>query len=150
MSHKAFTLLEMLVSLALLGIVFGLMVLYSQVSVVRTDLNAQVDTFVSYARLAQSYAASGKDGGIHGVYLEEDSYTVFVGSSYNAASTTNTVIDLPPSIEIQNISLNGGGTTILFSAPEGETSNYGTLDFVSSAIGKTVTVTLDARGTLNY
>ncbi len=150
MKFKAFTLLEMLVCFALLGIAFGLVVLYSQVSVVRTDLNAQVDTFVSYARLAQSYAASGKDGTSHGIYLESDSYTVFIGSSYNALSTTNTVVELPPTLEIQNISLNGGGSTILFTGPKGATSNYGSLDFVSTSINKTVTVTLDARGTLDY
>lgn len=150
MKKNAFTLLEVLVGVALLGIVFGLVLLYSQVSVVRTDLNAQVDTFVSYARLSQSYAASGKDGSSHGIYLENDSYTIFTGSSYNALSSTNTVVELPPTLEIQNISLNGGGTTILFTGPKGATDNYGSLDFVSNTINKTVTVTLDARGTLDF
>lgn len=150
MKHKAFTLLEMLVTLALFGVILGMVLLYSQVSVLRTNLHTQVDTFVSYARLSQSYAASGKMGSSHGIYLEEDAYALFTGMVYNGVDTSNTFIELPPTIEIQNISLNGGGSTILFNAPHGGTTHYGSLDFFSTSLNQTLTLTIDASGKLDY
>jgi prepilin-type N-terminal cleavage/methylation domain-containing protein len=147
---KAFTLLEMLVVFALMGILFGLMVLYTQVTQVRADLNAQVDVFVAYARLTQSNAASGKDDTDQGLHLETDSYTLFSGAAYNPVDSANTLIELPPTVEIQNITLNGGGGDLLFSPPRGESSTYGTLDFVSLSTGQVVTLTISAHGTLEY
>lgn len=150
MKHKAFTLLELTIVFAVVGIVFGMTVLHGQVSQVRADLNSQVDTFVAYARLAQSASASGKDNQSHGIYLESDRYVLFEGNVYNAAATSNTEVELPATIEIQNIVLNGGGSSILFTPPHGETDQYGSLDFVSDSLGKSFTLTLSARGLLTY
>lgn len=150
MKRKAFTLLELLVVFALMGILVGMSLLYAQVSQVRADLNSQVDTFVGYARLAQSEAASGKDNQSHSIHLEADRYVLYDGAVYNAAASSNTALELPPTLEIQNITLNGGGSDILFTPPYGETSTYGSFDFVSDSLGKTITITINARGQLSY
>ncbi|MEK9160406.1 MAG: prepilin-type N-terminal cleavage/methylation domain-containing protein [Patescibacteria group bacterium] len=150
MKQKAFTLLELLLVFALVGILFGMTLLYAQVSQVRADLNSQVDTFVAYARLAQSESASGKGNQGHGIHLAADSYVLFEGSVYNAAATSNTEVELPPTVEIQNIVLNGGGSDIVFTTPYGATTQYGSFDFVSEQLGKSITLTLNARGTLSY
>lgn len=150
MKTKAFTLLEMLVVFALTGIFFGLVLFYTQVTQVRADLYGQVDAFIGYARLAQSDAATGKDGLEHGLHLETDSYTIFSGSVYNPLDTANDLIELPPTVEIQNVSLNGAGTDIIFAPPRGETSTYGSLDFVSTSTSQIITITLDANGRLDY
>ena len=150
MRKKAFTLLEMLVVLALMGVMFGLTALYYQVSQVRADLFGQVDVFVSYARLSQSNAASGKEGLPQGIYLETDSYTLFSGATYNPLDTSNTLLELPPTLEIQNIALNGAGIELLFSPPYGETDTYGSFDFVSLPTGETASITISANGTIDY
>lgn len=150
MKTKAFTLLEMLVVFALMGILFGLVLLYTQVTQVRADLYGQVDAFMGYARLAQSDAASGKDGQGHGLHLETDSYTIFSGNLYNAADPANDLIELPPTVEIQNISLNGAGTDLIFMPPHGGSNTYGSLDFVSTPTSQIITITLDANGRLDY
>ena len=150
MRKQAFTLLEILLVLALMGILFGLSALYFQVSQVRADLSGQVDIFVSYARLAQSDSASGKDNAARGFHLDTDSYVLFSGSTYNPADSSNTLLELPPTVEIQNIDLNGAGSDIIFSPPHGETVTYGTFDFVSPPTGKTVTLILTANGTIDY
>lgn len=150
MRKKAFTLLEILLVLALLGVLFGMSALYFQVSQVRANLSGQVDIFVSYARLAQSDSASGKNEEAQGLHLDTDSYVLFSGLTYNPADTSNTLLELPPTVEIQNIQLNGAGSDIIFSPPYGETVTYGTFDFVSPSTGKTVTITLSANGTIDY
>lgn len=140
----------MLIVLTLLVIIFALVALYSQASQVRADLNSQVAIFVSYARLQQSEAAAGKNNQSFGLHLESDAYTLFEGGAYSSGNSSNDVIELPPTLEIQNISLNGGGVDVLFVAPHGETANYGTLDFYSSFLDKSTLITLSSLGTLDY
>jgi len=150
MKKRAFTLLEMLVVFTLMGIMFGLVILYSQVTQVRADLYGQVDEFVSYARLVQSDAASGKDNLPQGIHLGIGSYTLFSGAVYDPSDTSNTLLELPPTLEIQNITLNGAGSDILFSPPYGETDTYGSFNFASLSTGKTVLITISANGTIDY
>lgn len=150
MKHKAFTLLELLVSLTLLGVAFTLVVLYAQVAQVRSDLRAQSSTFVSYARLQQSRVNSGQDSEGNGVHLEGNAYVLFTGASYDSMNTSNDTIELPPTLEIQNISLNGGGSDILFSPPHGESTTHGTIEFYSSVVDQTVTITLSPLGNVSY
>ena len=139
----------MTISLVVMAAILGLSALYYQTTQVRSDLNGQVTQFVSRVRLAQSDAKAGKGGLDHGVYMKLNKYVVFSGSSYVEGADANAVIDLPGTITIQNVSLNGGGPIILFTSPDGETSNYGTLDFVSQD-GSTKTITITQIGTVYY
>lgn len=148
--RSAFTLVEVLVVTTLFVIIFGMVALYSQASQVRSDLNSQVAIFVSYARLQQSEAAAGKSNGSFGVHLESNSYVLFEGSVYDPNNTANDSTVLPPTLAIQNISLNGGGTDFIFTPPHGETNHYGILDFYSTSLDKTITITLTSLGTLDY
>ncbi len=150
MKNKAFTLVEILLVLGLFLATLGFSVLYTQFSQVRSDLNAQTATFVSYARLQQSLAASGKNDQSFGLHLTSDAYTLFEGSSYSIADPANIIIELPSTLEIQNIALNGGGSDLIFNPPEGRTTQFGTLDFYSTTLQKSITINFDAIGTLNY
>lgn len=148
---KGFTMLELIIVIALITTSLGFVLVYSQTTQVRTDLHAQADQFISYARLAQSRAKSGEgDERIHGIIVEQTEYTIYYGSGYSPEDTRNYTIELPPQVEIQNISLNSGKTEIRFSAPEGETEDYGTLEFVSHQNEETVSLEITKVGTINY
>lgn len=147
---KGMTLVEILLVIIILALSLGLSILYHQSSQVRADLNSQVSQFASYVRLAHSNAISGLNDQTHGVHLETSSYTTFVGSTFSPTDPLNFTIDLPPTIEIQNINLNGGGSDIIFDTGEGETTNYGSVDFVSSQIQKTTTIQITKFGTVTY
>lgn len=149
-SAAAFTLVELLLVIGIFAIILGFSALYSQFSQVRADLNTQVATFTSYARLQQSSAASGKANQSFSMHLEEDVYTLFEGATYNAADPGNAVIDLPPTVKIQNIDLTGEGNDVIFVPPYGETETYGTLNFYSTTLNKTITITISQIGTINY
>ena len=148
-NNKGFTFLGMMISLAIIATILGLSMLYYQTTQVRSDLNGQVSQFVSRVRLAQSDAKSGKGGVDHGVYVKYDRYVVFSGPSYVESAEGNFEIALPGTITMQNINLNGFGSTILFTSPDGETVTYGTLDFVAQD-GSTRTITITQIGTVSY
>ncbi|MFH1533753.1 MAG: type II secretion system protein [Nitrospirota bacterium] len=147
---KGITMLEIVLVIIIFGISVGLSILYHQSSQIRADLRSQVSQFTSYVRLAHSNALSGLSNQSHGIHLETSSYTTFIGSSYDPLDEYNFVIDLPEIIEIQNISLNGGGNDIIFTTTAGETNNYGSVDFVSTQIQKTTTIEITKFGTVTY
>jgi prepilin-type N-terminal cleavage/methylation domain-containing protein len=147
---KGFTVLEVMVVVALMAIMLMMPILYTQASQVRFDFNTQVSTLVSYLRLAQSDAAAGRNNRNHGVHLAADSYTVFSGNTFNPSDTGNYVIELPPTIVIRSISLNGAGSDILFEGPTGETETYGTFQLYSGQIDKFITITVSQFGMINY
>jgi len=150
MMKKAFTLLELVVVITLLGIMVGLSALYYQTSQVRADVNTQAAVLVSYLRLAQSNAMAGNDNESYGVHLETNLYVLFEGSSYVPDADSNIELELPPTIVIQNIVLNGGGSDVVFTPPQGETSTYGSLEIFSSQINKTIPITITSIGTIRY
>jgi prepilin-type N-terminal cleavage/methylation domain-containing protein len=148
--QKGFTMLEVIVVIIIFAVILGLSILYYQTTQVRTDLNGQVSQFVSYARLAQSGTDAGKNNSDHGIHLENNRYVLFIGSSYVNGAGTNVVIPLPPTIVIQNINLNGGGSDIVFERPYGETTDFGSVDFHSAQLNETKTITISNLGNINY
>ena len=150
LSKKGFTLIEMVLVLALMGILLGMSMMYYQSSQVRADVDAQSASIVHYLRLAQSSAASGLNDKSHGVHFETDSYTTFEGDSYNQADPKNFKMNLPETMTINAISLNGGGANVIFSKINGDTTNYGTISLNSVQVNKTKTITITSVGTINY
>lgn len=149
-AEKGFTMIEVIVVLIIFAVVLGLSILYYQTTQVRSDLNGQVLQFVSYARLAQSNADAGKDDSNHGIHLESGEYVLFTGDSYVESAGDNFEIDLPATMIIQNINLDGGGNNVVFERPYGETGDFGTFDFYSAQLNATKTITISNIGTINY
>lgn len=147
---KAFTTLELLITLALLGIVLSFSIVFAQVSQLRSDLTAQSASLASYLRLAQQDASSGKDGLSHGIHLETEQYVIFSGDTYNELDPTNTVMTLPPTLNLSNITLNGGGADLIFTSPFGETANDGSFDLVSTSSNQSIPFTVTSYGQTRY
>ena len=150
MMKKAFTLLELVVVITLMGIMVGLSALYYQTSQVRADANTQAAVLVSYLRLAQSNAMAGNNNESYGVHLGTDSYVLFEGDIYVPDADSNIEMELPPTLALQNIVLNGGGSDVVFTPPQGETTTYGSLEIFSSQINKIISITITSIGTIRY
>ena len=150
MRRKAFTFLELMLVVTIFVVIAGLAAIYSQTSQVRADVNTQAASFVSYARLSSSNAMAGKNDQSFGIHLDTDSYVLFDGASYTDGALTNFEIELPATVKIQNISLNGGGQDIIFDQPFGYTDEYGSFDIVASQIGKTASINIDQYGKISY
>ncbi len=149
MKTKGFSLIEVIIIVIIVSMSVGLAALYYQSSQVRSDVNNQTKTLVAYLRLAQSNADSGNNE-FNAIHLDPNSYTLFTGNIYNPVAPENYEIELPPTMIIQNIALNGGVTDIIFDSPKGETESYGSFQIFSNQITKTNTITINQIGTINY
>lgn len=147
---SGFTVIEIMLVIIVFSILLGLTALYSQTSQLRNDINSQTQMLASYMRLAQSNAGSGKNNEGSGIHFETNAYTLFEGNSYSSENTENFTIELPSTIQIENIALNESGNDLIFLPPNGETATYGTLNLSAPQIQKTLTITIYSLGNVSY
>lgn len=122
---KGFTLIEVLVSLALLAIVSGIVFIsFSDLSDANA-LDSSVSNTVARLNEARSKTLSSKEDMQYGVHLQSDSIISFAGSSYVIDDPSNKSYDLNNAVEISNISI-AGGSDIVFDRLTGQTDNIGT------------------------
>ena len=100
------------------------------------ELRAELDN-------ARALTLDSKNADQWGIHVASTSVTLFEGSSYNAAASSNVVSSLASSVQVSGISLQGGGSDIVFDRLTGATSKYGSvvLSLVSSStISRTIKV----------
>lgn len=148
MRTRGISLIEILLVLFLISLLTAIGVGMYSSSQVNADFRVQRDSVVSYLRLAQSKARSGFNDTDHGVYFGVSSYTLFEGSVYDELSDSNFVVELPGTMVIENISLNGGGSSVVFEGPNGETSDYGTLEINAADFNKSATIRIEQEGVI--
>ncbi len=142
--------IEVVLTLTLTAIVMGFLLGYYRTSQIRASINTEASSMIAYIRLIQSNTSSGLDNSVHGIHLEQESYTSFLGDTYNPLDVKNFTISLPPTVVIQNINLNGGGSDIVFSRPFGETNTYGTFELSTIDAIKTIPISITNIGTISY
>jgi len=149
-SEKGFTLIEIVIVIMVFAIIAGLSLTYFQSSQLSADLNKESTILVSNMRLVQGNAVSGNTIEPTSIHFDDISYTLFLGDTYNPLTITNELIELPSTVSLSGIALSGGENDLIFEGPAGETSTYGTLNIVSSALNKTIPINITEIGTINY
>ncbi len=150
MKKKGSSMIEIILVLALIGIFFGLTAIYNQTSQLRADVNSQAELIVGNLRLLRSNAISGNVSGHNAVKLGNSSYTKFIGENFSPDGGNNFEVELPPTITITNLNLNGGVDQIVFSSPSGDTQNFGSFDLYSDRINRTITINISQIGQIDY
>lgn len=128
MQKNGFTLIEIVMIVGIIGVlaaitVAGLISLRNN-----TDIDGATAQVISALELARSRAEASLNEESYGVHFEADSYTIFVGTTYDSAAASNETTNLNNKLEFANISLNGGGSDIVFDKLTATTSQSGTLD----------------------
>jgi len=143
MTMSGFTLLEVVLSLALIGLLFGIGIPIYQSIQSRNDLEVAVNTAAQMLRLAQT-AAQAVDGDISwGVKFQSGSITLFKGSSYAARDVQfDETFDISPSI------IATGTTEIVFSKFSGNPQAAATTTLILA--GDTKNIIINAKGIINY
>lgn len=139
-----FTLLEVLLSIAIIGILAGISMPIYQSFQVKNDLDVAVNTIVQTLRRAQLLSQAVDGDSSWGVYMQNGSITLFQGADYSSHdSNFDEVFDVPTSITFSGIQ------EIVFTKFSGEPQTTGIIT-LNSSTNETRTITINEKGMVSY
>lgn len=149
-----FTLIELIVSVSVFLVIIGFSGLAYLNIQKNSDLVNQSTQFVSSIRQAQALAISGQsldesNNVSVGIHIEESSYTLFIGNTYNLLNESNIVTNLPQNITIDN---NLPSADLIFSARSGEIIDFDTQNntiIITHQDGQSKTITINKLGVVD-
>ena len=141
---KAFTLIEILLVVIILTVLTGSAIPISINFYKTQQLDINVKGVVQSLRRAQLKAISIESDSIFGVYLTDDSYTLFKGSSFNTRDISyDEVFDLPQVITVSGIQ------EIAFSKFEGVPIGGLTGNIILNSNGNSRIININEIGRIN-
>jgi prepilin-type N-terminal cleavage/methylation domain-containing protein len=146
MSKKGLTLVEIIITVTIVGILSGL-IAYNFLSFGKNiEMQSGSADIISYLRLAQSKAMASFDDKNWGVHLETDKIVLFTGSLYNSSDKTNQIHRFSTGSTISSIQLTPSGSSdIIFKKNSGETDNFGTFSFTYQNSSKIIYIDKNGR-----
>ena len=153
--QKGISMLELLITIALIGILFGT-VTFNLIRV-QSNTSAQInlDKLISDIKTQQGKAMTGATEGRitsdnYGIYFQPNQYVLFHGAVYSPNEPSNFTVDLPDDLEIQSTTL--PDNTLIFSQLSGEMIGFSetenTITIRSVNTGEQTSVTLNRYGVI--
>lgn len=140
---RGFTLIEMLLSVALIGALAGLSLPFSLRLAGKSDLDIAMITASQSFRRAQVLATASDGDTSWGLNVQSGSITLFKGASYASRDTTvDEVFTLSTSITPSGL------TEVVFNKFTGLPQSTGTLTLTTNSDSQTIT--LNAKGVVSY
>ena len=147
MSMHGFTLIEILVSLAILAVIVTVALQGVTQFRASSDLDSASEQAVSFLSEARGKTLASKGDTQYGVRFNLNTFVLFSGGSFASSTAGNKAYPLPGDIEISSIALAGGVKDVLFERLTGDTAGIGTITFrIKNNISHTRTVTLSGTG----
>lgn len=145
MGNRGFTLLEMLLSVAIIGLIVSLSLPVYQSFQSRTDLDVSAEQLVHTLRRAQTYSRGAKGDSQWGVRVQNASMTLFKGTSYETRdSALDEVISIPPTFTVSGLS------DVVFSKMLALPNSTGSVVIAHGSTNNTRTVSINAQGMVSY
>lgn len=143
---NGFTLIEILIAFAAVLLLGSLSLVSFRASRNARELSTSAENVLAIIRRAQERTLAGENNSIWGVHLEQDKIVLFEGTDYTT-STNKTEYPLSTLLEITAISLNTGGSDIVFKRITGDTNNSGSFVIdVRADTGNSFAVTIAPSG----
>lgn len=143
--QAGFTLLEVLLSVAILTILGALSIPVYQSFLGRNDLNNNTQAIVSTIRRAEQYASGSKNDSTWGVKVQPNLITLFKGSSFASRDVTyDETVTLP-----STITASGALSEVYFAKMTASPSTTGNFTLTANT-NDTRTVSLNAEGLVTY
>lgn len=138
---KGFTLIEFLISIAVIGVIIAItvpsLISFRKNQAIQNSTNA----VVSLLEEARAKTLASYNNTFYSVKFDSDKATMFTGGTYSSASADNKVLLYEVPVVLQTVSLNGSGSSVSFDRIKGTTSQYGTIILqIPSSSSRTITV----------
>lgn len=144
MSSKGFTIVELLLSVTIIGIIGGITIPLYMSFQQRNDLSLTTETTANMIRRAQTYARSGKNDSDWGVRFDDTAVTLFRGSSYAGRDTAfDELLEVPAGSDLSGLA------ETYFSKVTGNANGVGTIT-LTSAQNESKEITIDVRGKISF
>lgn len=144
---KAFSLIELLIVMAIFSFVAVALLPQTVTQVKVTSLNGQLSELNSLIYQYQQNAFFGLNNKNYGVRFASNSYTIFIGNSYAAADSRET-INLEVGNTISQINLAGGATDLIFSKGTLKPNTTGNIRVTNGS--ETYQLTINSEGYTEY
>ncbi|MDB5181890.1 MAG: hypothetical protein JWP13_653 [Candidatus Saccharibacteria bacterium] len=144
-SSKGFTLIEMLLSVLIIGLITGASLpLYASFQN-RNNLDTTTQDIAYMLRRAQTYARGMNGDSPWGVQVATNSVTMFEGSTYATRDTTeDEIISVPGSLTLS------GPAEMVFAKLTAAPNTTGSIIVSSPSTNDTRTITVNAEGMVAY
>lgn len=143
-NESGFTLIEVLLSIALIAFIAGISIPVYQSLQLRNDLEVSANIISQNLRRAQTLSRGVDDDSKWGLYIESEKATIFKGNDFLTRDMdADETYDLPRSV------VPSGLQEIIFGKFSGEPQQTGDVILTSSS-GDIKTVTINEKGTINY
>lgn len=144
---KGFSLIELIIVAAVIVAITAF--IYLSLSSLRENQllsNAAYES-VAFINEARSKTLSSEDFSQYGVHIASSSLTMFKGSVFSESDPDNKTLSISPILEVYSMSLNGGGSDVVFDKLSGKTGQYGNFSLrVKSDFSKSKTITIKSTG----
>jgi len=144
LNNAGFTLIEVLLSIAIITLITGMGIPVYRTFQIRNDLDIATNTFTQSIRRAQILAQNMENDSQWGVYIEAGSIILFQGSSYATRDA-----DYDEAFTTPDNMIITGNSEYIFEKLTGEPNTTGDTTLTSIDL-ETRTVTLNEKGTANY
>lgn len=144
---KGFTLVEILISLAILAVVLtvALHAILSFRAV--SDLNATGEQVASFLSEARNKTLASKSDTQYGIRFNLDRCVFFSGAVFASSTPGNKEYVFPRDVEISSIALAGGSKDTVFDRLTGETAGSGAITVrIKADTSRTRTVSISSTG----
>lgn len=152
LSRRGVTIIELLVVLAVLGIIISVVI--PQFSKTRENqvLKSGVQDILSSIDKARSQTLASLNSSEYGVYFEPDQIVIFKSNAFNPDAEDNEIINIVTPANISNVTLNlVSGTTgeIYFNRLSGSPSKTGTITISTTNYSKIITISATGVASVN-
>jgi prepilin-type N-terminal cleavage/methylation domain-containing protein len=144
-ANDGFTIIEVLIAIAIIGVLASLTIAYFNSFLSRNELKNESIKIVDALRRARGQSMAGQSDSQWGVHFESNKYVLFQGNTFTANDSFNEETTLAEVLTISSINLNGGGSNVVFSKINGETTQFGTTT-IQNDIGETKNIVINAYG----
>ncbi len=148
--QKGLSLIEILLVIAIATLLTGFVALSLGKVNASEALDKNADLVISVLNEARSMTLSSVGDTRYGVHFDANQAVLFQGASYNSAASTNVPTQINALVTIQNISLAGGGSNVIFDRLTGKTSYTGSIQVaLKSATTTYKTITIASTGVVD-